>query len=75
MMYKHTFTDREVHQLTKRFVCAKIAFTEGQGDTAKYAVEGTPTYVVLKPDGSEIVRHQGFSKPSEFAAWLKSALR
>ena len=74
-MYKYTFRDREVVQLSKRFVCAKIWFKRDSPDVKKYAVEGTPTYIVLDLNGAEIARHQGFLRPTEFAAWLKSATR
>ena len=74
-MNRYTFRDREVVQLSNKFVCSKIAFKKGATDTVKYHVEGTPTYIVLALDGSEITRHAGFLRPAEFAAWLKSALR
>jgi thioredoxin-related protein len=74
-MYKYTFRDREVVQLSKRFVCAKIWFKADSPDAKKYSVEGTPTYLVLDLNGAEIARHQGFLRPTEFAAWLKSATR
>jgi hypothetical protein len=72
-MDKYTFRDREVVQLTEKFVCAKVMNTTG--DAKKYNVAGTPTYVILDTDGSEISRHEGFLRPTDFAAWLKSALR
>jgi len=74
-MYQYTFRDREVVQLSKRFVCAKVLFKRDSPDAKKYNVEGTPTYIVLDLNGAEIARHQGFSRPTEFAAWLKSATR
>jgi hypothetical protein len=74
-MYQYTFRDREVVQLTKRFVCARIWFKRDSPDAKKYGVEGTPTYIVLDLNGAEIARHQGFLRPTEFAAWLKSATR
>lgn len=70
-----TYRDREVVQLADRFVCAKIAFAKGTADAMKYSVSGTPTLVVLGLDGTEIARHNGFARPTELAAWLKSALR
>lgn len=75
LMEKHTFRDREVVALSKRFVCAKIRFGPGSDDTDKYKVAGTPTYVILDVKGAEVARHAGFLRPTEFAAWLKSALR
>ena len=75
LMNKYTFRDREVVQLSKRFVCAKIGFAPGTDDTNKYGVEGTPTYVIIDNKGAEVARHVGFLRPTEFAAWLKSALR
>lgn len=74
-MMKYTFQDREVVQLSEKFVCAKVPFTPGALATGKYQVNGTPTYIVLDLDGSEITRHEGWLRPAEFAAWLKSALR
>ncbi|MHC4547895.1 MAG: thioredoxin family protein [Planctomycetota bacterium] len=74
-MYRYTFRDREVVQLSKRLVCAKIAFQREAPSARKYKVEGTPTYLVLDLNGAEIARHQGFLRPTEFAAWLKGALR
>jgi len=74
-MERYTFRDREVVQLTENFVCAKIPFKPGATDTEKHHVEGTPTYVVLDKDGSEIARQTGFARPAEFARWLKSTLR
>ncbi len=74
-MYKYTFADREVMQLTEKFVCAKIPFQKGAGDSNQHDVEGTPTYIILALDGSEIARQDGFLRPTEFAAWIKAALR
>jgi hypothetical protein len=74
-MGRFTFRDREVVQLCKNFVCAKVLFTEAAGDSGKYNVSGTPTYIVLENDGTEVTRQEGFARPTEFAAWLKSALK
>jgi thioredoxin-related protein len=74
-MEQYTFRDREVVSLADRFVCAKIPFVKDGDDAKKYRAEGTPTYVILDRKGAEIARHQGFLRPTEFAAWLKSALR
>jgi hypothetical protein len=74
-MARYTFRDREVFELCKSFVCAKVLFQPGTADTDKYGVDGTPTYVVLDTDGTEIARHNGFSRPEEFAAWLKAAMK
>lgn len=73
-MEQYTFRDRETVALARRFVCSKIGFNRGTDDAKKYRIEGTPTYVVLGMDGSEIARHSGFLRPTEFAKWLKSAL-
>jgi thiol:disulfide interchange protein len=75
MMNKYTFRDREVVRLADRFVCAKIAFKPGADDVTKYRVQGTPTYVIVSREGGEIARHAGFMRPTEFEAWLRSALR
>jgi hypothetical protein len=74
-MERYTFRDREVVGLARRFVCARLPFAQGADDTKKYNIEGTPTYVLLAKDGTEIARHAGFLRPTEFAPWLKAALR
>ena len=77
-MEQYTFRDREVVEMSKRFVCLRLqpqttAQLRALDDAKKHKVEGTPTYLVLDTNGAEIARHQGFSRPSEFAAWLKAA--
>ncbi len=74
-MERYTFRDRETVALARRFVCARIPFAKGDGDSKKYRAEGTPTYVILDLKGAEVARHSGFLRPSEFAPWLKAALR
>jgi len=77
-MEQYTFRDREVVELSKRFVCLRLqpqttAQLKAMDDAQKRKVAGTPTYLVLDMNGAEVARHQGFSRPSEFAAWLKAA--
>lgn len=74
-MEQFTFRDREVVALARRFVCARVPFSKESDDGRKYRAEGTPTYVILGKDGSEIARQSGFLRPTEFAPWLKGALR
>jgi len=74
-MAQYTFRDREVVALGKRFVCARIGFNKGTADAKKYRVEGTPTYVILDLNGAEVARQSGFLRPTDFAKWLKGALR
>ena len=74
-MNAFTYRDREVVQLCKRLVCAKINFLPSLGDTLKYGAEGTPTFVILDTNGTEVDRTMGFTRPTDFAAWLKKALR
>jgi hypothetical protein len=74
-MEQFTYRDREVVQLAGRFVCAKIAFAPGTADAMKHSVSATPTLIVLDVEGTEIARQNGFARPTELAAWLKSALR
>ena len=74
-MDRYTFTDLEVAQLGKRFVCIKIEHKDGTPTSHKYGITGTPTYVILENDGSELARHGGFLKPASFAALLKRTLK
>ena len=74
-MDRYTLTDLEVAQLGKRFVCIKLEHKDGAATSHKYGIKGTPTYVILENDGSELARHEGFLKPSSFAALLKRTLK
>jgi thioredoxin-related protein len=74
-MDRYTFSDREVVDLGRKFVCARLPYAKGSDDTTKYRIEGTPTYVLLSKDGAEIARQTGFLRPTDFAPWLKAALR
>ncbi|MFI5403264.1 MAG: thioredoxin family protein [Planctomycetota bacterium] len=74
-MERYTFRDREVVALARRFVCARIPFSKESDDGKKYRTEGTPTYVILDLKGAEVARQSGFLRPTEFAPWLKGALR
>ena len=74
-MNLYSFRDREIVELCKRFVCIKMEWKEGTPLARKWDVGGTPTYLVLEPDGTEVARQPGFQKPSLFAGFLKSALR
>ena len=64
--------DGQVVRLCKSFVCARIPFAPGAEDTTKYGVAGTPTYVIVENDGTEVARHQGFARPSDFSTWLRN---
>ncbi len=73
-MAQHTFADREVVELARRFVCIKIAYVAGSIEATKYGVQGTPTYLALDATGKELARQSGFANPTRFAPWLKGAL-
>ncbi|MDH3592908.1 MAG: thioredoxin family protein, partial [Planctomycetota bacterium] len=74
-MAKYTFRDREVVNLSKKFVCSTITFKAGGADVTKFSVKGTPTYVLVGMNGAVKAQSAGFKRPAEFAAWLKAALR
>jgi len=74
-MQRLTFRDREVYDLCRQLVCGRIAYTAGAGDSARYGVQGTPTYLVLDASGKELARQTGFANPTVFAEFLKKALR
>lgn len=66
---KNTFPAPEVVELSKKLVAVKLdAEKEGQALAEKHAVNGFPTILFLRPDGSEFARLVGYKPAGPFAA-------
>ncbi len=74
---KTTLSDPTIAgELQQRFNLLLLDVTDsdspGIPTAQKLGVEGIPTLVVQKSDGTELGRTVGFSSPEGFRAWLKS---
>jgi hypothetical protein len=73
VLEKRTFTDAEVVELSKRFVCVEIDVGEGRNLRLadEYRIDTIPRSYVLNPEGQTIDRRTGYIPATEYAAWLK----
>lgn len=72
---KDVYTKGEVQTLAKSFVCVKIDTDKNQAVASKYGVQGLPTIVFMKGDGSVITKVVGYQGASDFAKSMQAALK
>jgi thiol:disulfide interchange protein DsbD len=74
-MERTTFRDPDVVRAAERFAPFKVDVTLGDDDAnavmARFGVSGVPTYVVLRPDGSEHERLVGFVEADRMRSVLE----
>ncbi len=68
---KDTYGNKEVSDFAQQFVCVKINAEQNQALAGKYGVQGFPTTVFLKSDGTLIETVPGYMPPEQFLAQLK----
>ena len=70
---KRTFTDAEVVELSKQFVCVEVDVREEKNLRVadEYRIDTIPRIYIFTPDGRIIDRRTGYLPAAEFAAWLK----
>jgi len=80
-MDRTTFVDPSVVELSRDFVMLKMDMTRAGDPFVKkverqYQVKGVPTYIFLRPDGTEIreLRTVGYVKADEFMALMGRAV-
>ncbi len=75
VLEKRTFTDREVVELSKQFVC--VALDVGEKDNARlvdqYRIDTIPRSFVLTAPGQVVSKLTGYVPATEYATWLKEA--
>ena len=75
-MDRTTFRDPDVVRAAEPFAPFKVDVTLGDDDANavmdRFAVSGVPTYVVLRPDGSEHERLVGFVSAERMRQALES---
>jgi thioredoxin-related protein len=72
-MEKRSFTDAEVVELSKKFVCVEINISDERNSRLadKYRIDSIPRTIILTPDEKIIERRTGYIPAAEYAAWLK----
>ena len=74
-MDEDTYSDPEVAELAKQFICVKID-TDNQPEVAKqYRIRGLPTTMFLSSEAKEIDIIPGYLPPEELLKKMKSALK
>ena len=75
VMEKRSFTDAEVVELSKQFVCVEVNISEDRNSRLadNFRVDSIPRTMILTPDLKVIEQRTGYIPAAEFAAWLKSA--
>ncbi|MFH1454424.1 MAG: thioredoxin family protein [Armatimonadota bacterium] len=72
---KDVFTDTDVINLSKSFVCVKVDGDKYRSVVQKYGVRGYPTTLFLKPNGSVIKKAVGYMGADEYLKDMKNALK
>jgi len=72
---KDVYTDPQVQALAKNFICVKVDTDKDQANSSKYAVQGLPTIIFLKGDGSVINKIVGYQPAPDFAKSMQAVLQ
>ncbi|MFH2137771.1 MAG: thioredoxin family protein [Candidatus Omnitrophota bacterium] len=71
---KDTYANKEVAELAKNFVCVKINADKFPQLTKEYNVQGFPSTVYLRPDGTRIEVIPGYMPPAKFMQVMNKML-
>ena len=71
---KDTYANMEVAELAKEFICVKINADQQPQLTKEYKVQGFPSTVYLRPDGTLIEVIPGYMPPGKFMKVMDSML-
>ena len=71
---KETYSNSDVIELAKKFVCIKVNSDERGDIASKYRVYGLPTILFLQANGAEIHRITGYQGPKPFMREMMVAL-
>lgn len=66
VMDENTYSDQQVIEKSKDFVCVNVDGDVRQDLVASYGITGYPTTVFLDPDGTEVKRVNGYVPPGPF---------
>ncbi|HZT41355.1 MAG TPA: thioredoxin fold domain-containing protein [Chthonomonadaceae bacterium] len=69
-----TFTDPQMIEMSRHFVCVRVDSEVDPAIVARYAVAAFPTTLLLDPQGRVLARIPGYLPADRFAPWLRAAL-
>jgi thiol:disulfide interchange protein len=72
---KDVYTNAEVLELSKEFVCVKVDTDKNSKDTEKYVIQGLPTVAFLNADGTIIDKLVGYTAAPAFSLKMKKVLK
>ena len=59
----------------KNFICVKVNTDKDQASSGKFGVQGLPTIIFLKGNGTVINKIVGYQPAPEFAKSMQAALK
>jgi len=74
MMARTTLKDKDVGQKLASFQKVKVDIDANAALAEHFGIHAVPTFVVVNPDGEELVRTTGAMDAAAFGEWLNSAL-
>jgi thiol:disulfide interchange protein len=69
------YTNAEVVELSKEFVCVKVDTDKFEKETTKYVIQGLPTVAFLNADGTIIDKLVGYTAAPAFSLKMKKMLK
>ena len=69
-----TYSNNDVNELSRKFVCVKVDGDKDQALARKYGVRGYPTVIFLDYDGKVIDTSVGYAGPDRFIKLMNDAL-
>ena len=74
-MLETTFSDKEIRELSQRFVCVLVDSTKNVTLCEERNVNGFPMILLLSSQGAEIQRMSGFQRADELSVQMQVALQ
>ena len=74
-MMKTTFSDKEIRELSQRFICILVDSSKNATLCEERNVKGFPMILLLSPQGTEIHRMSGFQNADELSVQMQVALQ
>ena len=74
-MLKTTFSDKEIRELSQRFVCVLVDSSKNAALCEERNVKGFPMILLLSSQGAEIQRMSGFQNADELSVQMQVALQ
>jgi thioredoxin-related protein len=69
-----TFTDAEVAELSKNYVCVELKTDRDPTLADEFHVDSIPRSLLLTPEGTTIDQRIGYFPANEYALWLRAGL-